>query len=175
MMRQECVRVTATGDVNSSCAGSNADDGGLTSYECLAFKEHQSDVLPLTVKELNELSLEDREKVFEEVNGISSTIKEDPIFVDKCLLALDTELEQIVLGRLAYVLAISKRPQLRNNRQFCLMFLRSERFHPAKAAKRLVTYFDSKRFLFGEDKLVKHITYNDLDEDDQKALQSGSF
>ena len=53
------------------------------------------------------------------------------------------------------------------------MFLRAESFDARKAAKRMVKYFESKQLLFGKDKLVKRITYADLDADDKGALLSG--
>ena len=71
-------------------------------------------------------------------------------------------------------LAMAMRPELLNDRAFRLMFLRSDWFDVAKAAKRLVTFFDSKLKLFGEEKLVKRITYEDLDKDDRESLSTGS-
>ena len=46
-----------------------------------------------TVNEWNSLSLQDREKVFEEVNGVSSALVETPELVQQSLADLDEELE----------------------------------------------------------------------------------
>ena len=55
------------------------------------------------------------------------------------------------------------------------MFLCSECLDVRKTAQQIVKYFDSKRLLFGESKLVTPITYNDLDEDDKIHIRWGSF
>ena len=133
-----------------------------------------SDVEALTAKELNALSIEDRERLFEELNGISSTVDEEPDFVAQCLYDLDNEVDRLHSDRSAYDLAMAMRPELLNDRAFRLMFLRADCFDVAKAARRLVMHFDSKLKLFGEEKLVKKITYDDLDEDDRAALSTGA-
>ena len=50
------------------------------------------------------------------------------------------------------------------------MFLRAERFDAPKAAIRLVNHFEGKLVLFGEDKLVKRITLDDLEEEDIEEI-----
>ena len=55
------------------------------------------------------------------------------------------------------------------------MFLRSDEFEADKAAARMVTYFENKRLLFGEEKLVKKLTVDDLTPDDLEELRSGFF
>ena len=134
----------------------------------------RSDVEVLTAKELNALSIDDRERLFEEVNGISSTTDEDPNFITKCLFDLQDAIDGLHLDRSAYDLAMSMSPQFLNNRSFRLMFLRATCFDTTKAARLLVGHFDSKMKLFGEEKLVKRITYSDLDEDDRDALFTGA-
>ena len=45
---------------------------------------------------------------------------------------------------------------------------------PAIVGSRLIRHFDYKRELFGNDKLTKTITYDDLTEEDVKSLLHGS-
>jgi hypothetical protein len=52
------------------------------------------------------------------------------------------------------------------------MFLRSVSFDLIHGAQRIVKYFEQKLELFGMDKLVKSMTYNDLSEDDLEVLLS---
>ena len=54
------------------------------------------------------------------------------------------------------------------------MFLRADVYDCVKAARRLVKHFEYKHQLFGEHRLVKTITLDDLDEDDMEMLLSGS-
>jgi len=53
-----------------------------------------------------------------------------------------------------------------------LMFLRADLFDVAKTATRLVNSFQLKLELFGIDKLAKHITWEDLDDDTRNDVQS---
>ena len=52
------------------------------------------------------------------------------------------------------------------------MFLRADHFNAQQAAERMAKYFTNKLSLFGEDKLVKKITLDDLNEQDKKVLFS---
>ena len=67
-----------------------------------------------------------------------------------------------------------KNPDYVNRRDFRLMFLRADRFHPGKAAMRIVQHFEFKLELFGYEKLAKQITFDDLDEFDKESVMSAS-
>jgi hypothetical protein len=54
-----------------------------------------------------------------------------------------------------------------------LTFLRADNYDTKKAANRMIRYFEEKRNLFGEGKLTKHITLEDLDADDLATLKTG--
>ena len=149
------------------------DDGSGFSYK--RRKDGSSDILAMTAKELNAMSVQDREKLFEEVNGIPTTIREEPDFVNECLARLQEEIGRVKLDRSAYDLAFQMRPQLLKDRTFLLMFLRADCFDVGKAARRVIKHFDAKRLLFGESKLVKSITFDDLDGDDQETLLRGAW
>jgi hypothetical protein len=57
---------------------------------------------------------------------------------------------------------------------FRLMFLRSKRFDPKKAAFRLVKHFECKKKLFGAGEILgREILLSDLNEDDMISLESG--
>eukprot|EP00536_Pseudo-nitzschia_multiseries_P003775 jgi/Psemu1/186608/e_gw1.59.6.1 len=75
----------------------------------------------------------------------------------------------------AYRLALSLSPSYVRNPAFRLMFLRSTEGDAKKAAKRLTRHFKTKLRLFGEDRLVRDIVLDDLDDDDMESLRSGGF
>jgi hypothetical protein len=56
-----------------------------------------------------------------------------------------------------------------------MMFLRANRHDPDAAAKNILQFLEIKRSLFGQDKLVKKITLDDLDEDDVKNIEAGGL
>jgi hypothetical protein len=128
----------------------------------------------LLVKELNELSITEREHVLEEVNGLPKAIDETSELVEESLKRLEEEISKI-RKRSAYEKALFMAPNSVRDRDFRLMFLRAALFDPRKGAKRMVNYFHHKLRLFGLDKLVKSITLDDLDQDDLTDMFSGSL
>jgi hypothetical protein len=64
-------------------------------------------------------------------------------------------------------------PDYVRNRNFRLMFLRSDQFDVKRAALRLARHFQVKLDLFGEAKLAEDITQDDLDKVTMEALYSG--
>jgi hypothetical protein len=133
-----------------------------------------TDTQAMLVDEWNQLSSQEREQILEELHGVSSgAIEENPMFVNQCLLDMEEEIKHI-RKRNAYDRALFLSPKYVKDRDFRLMFLRAESFHPRNAAYRLVNFFDFKLELFGIDKLGKRkITQEDLDKDDMYALRKG--
>ena len=132
----------------------------------------------LMVQAMNELSVQkrEREKVYEEIHGVSTFPEETPEQLTQAFEKLAEELANIPrLKRKALDRAIFLKPSLEQDSSFQLMFLRADRFDAAKAAERLAKYFENKLVLFGEEKLVRKISYDDLDEDDLEVLNTGSF
>jgi predicted house-cleaning noncanonical NTP pyrophosphatase (MazG superfamily) len=137
-------------------------------------RDNIDDILANT---LQELSVKERENVYFEQHGVSDVIEEVPEFVAQCLEEFNSQLLLLKSSRQpwaeAYNLAESRDPLYVNSPKIRLRFLRTERFDAKKAATRFVLYFDFKKDLFGETKLCKDITYNDLGEEDIKALKKG--
>ena len=177
--------VSSSGGGSTCCRSNSYDDtscnvtiwGNDFSYKRgpPSSNDGSSDILAITAKELNAMSIEDREKIFEEVNGIPTTTEEDTEFITNCLERLEDELERVPLDKSAYERALRMRPELRHDRTFQKMFLRSECFDVRKTARRMIKYFQSKRILFGDSLLAKHIEYDDLDQEDQTYLATGAF
>jgi hypothetical protein len=125
-------------------------------------------------KEMNALSFEQRERIFEDVHGVASVNEETPEFVAKCISALDDAISKIPSKyRTSYNKATFLKPTLQTDRKFKLQLLRAEEFDAKKAAERMVKYFDHKCNLFGEDKLVKRLTLDDLSEDELYLYKIG--
>jgi hypothetical protein len=128
----------------------------------------------LLAKEMNELSVAEREHVLEEVHGVADVIQETPVFVSQQLGELDQEISNI-RKRSAYERALFLSPRYVRDPKLRLMFLRAEYFDARKAAKRMVLYFECKRVLWGDGKLVKAISLYDFDEEDMRSLRAGSM
>ena len=129
----------------------------------------------LLVSELNQMSLHEREKVYEEIHGVNEVMEESPEFLDERLFSLDQALGQI-RHKPAYMLALARNASYCTNRKFRLSFLRAEYFDPQRAAVRLVKFFEGKLEYFGEDALARDIRLaDDMDQDDQQCLRAGQL
>jgi hypothetical protein len=121
---------------------------------------------------MNQLSVDEREKVLEDVHGIARVVDEPLEFIEACLALLEKELTNIS-SKPAYDLASSMSKEYTSSKKIKLMFLRAECFDPYNAACRMVRFFDEKCELFGGDKLTKDITLADLDPDDITTIENG--
>jgi hypothetical protein len=126
-------------------------------------------------KELFELSVQEREKVFDDIHGVGNP-EETPEFVAGRLAQLDVALALISRAkRKAFDRAIFFKPSMSQDRKFKLMFLRADCFDATKAAERMAKYFKVKLSLFGEAKLAKRITLDDLSDEDRADLRLKTF
>ena len=172
------LRLSGCGDSNplfKSCGLANDQQNEATKDQ-LAKMVGADDVIG--GKEFNELSKEEREQIIEEIHGVADLkIEEGPDLIERSMRNLDDELKRVTKyeSRVAYERAAFLAPRLVKNRDFRLMFLRADIFDAKKAARRMTNYFQSKVELFGEDKLLKDITLEDLDEDDLATLMTGGF
>jgi hypothetical protein len=126
----------------------------------------------ILAKEMNRLSVEEREKVLADIHGISPDIDEPQEFIEERLALLEKELTNIP-SKAAYDLASSLSKEYTSSNKIRLMLLRAESFDPYKAASRMVGFFAEKYELFGADKIAKDIALIDLDPDDISALEKG--
>jgi hypothetical protein len=128
----------------------------------------------LIASEMNQLSMEERDKIFSDIHGVADIVKEAPGFINFQLLQLETELTKIET-KTAYNLAKSLSADYVNDPKFRLLFLRASSFDVNAAATQMVRFFDEKLELFGAEKLTKDIEWSDLDEDDIETVESGWF
>jgi hypothetical protein len=128
----------------------------------------------MLAKEMNQLSVEEREEVLEDIHGIARVVDEPQEFIETCLALLEKELTNIS-SKVAYDLAYFTSKEYTSSNKIRLMFLRAESFDPYNAASRMVRFFEEKYALFGADKLTKDIVLADLDPDDIVALENGLY
>jgi hypothetical protein len=148
-------------------------DGGLSSIARQA-SEASADMDKVLAQEVHNLSLQERNRVYEEVHGVAGHLEEDPEVIAQRLSEFDWHLSTI-RNKPAYDFALQQSPQYVNDRNFRLSFLRSTEFDAPKAAQKLVDHFDFKMGLFGLEKLAQNITLDDLDENDLIYLRSGAI
>jgi hypothetical protein len=126
-------------------------------------------------KELNRLSLAEREKACYDLHGVADVIEETPEFVDKCLSDLEDEICKLEDNKIAYEMAKKVNPEYICGQELRLKFLRAERFLPKNAATRLVGFLEEKLKLFGPKPLARELSLSDLSQDDMVLLRAGFF
>ncbi len=130
------------------------------------------DVDTMLAAELNEMTFQERERIYEELHGVAMEIVETKELLQTSLQQLDEALQRLP-DRSIYEKAKGINPQYIENYSFRLMFLRSEYFDAEKAATRLVKFLENKVRFFGEETLARPIYLSDFNEDDMAFLQSG--
>jgi hypothetical protein len=126
----------------------------------------------VVAQEINQMTLKEREVVYEELHGVARVVEETPEFVAQRLQALDQALREIS-SKPAYDQAERICYEYVNNPKFRLMFLRASYFDPKKAAIRLVKFMEEKLKYFGPRALARPVFLSDLDEDDKETVRSG--
>jgi hypothetical protein len=130
----------------------------------------------LLAEELSNLTVKERERVYEEIHGVADITDETPEFVSSSLESMRSAFVIIPKPqRKALDRALFLRPTLESDDNFYLMFLRSERFNGAKAARKLCRYYENKLELWGDDKLARPITLEDLTEFETEQIYQGNY
>jgi hypothetical protein len=114
----------------------------------------------------------EREKVMEELHGVSDVVNETAESIAISLADLDGELSKIK-GKAAYDAAKARDPEYVNSLELRLKFLRAARFDPVGAAERMVGFFEKKFELFGAGPLARELRLTDLDKGDRACLKGG--
>ena len=127
----------------------------------------------VVAKSLSAMTPSDREDAYNDIHAIPEDNDEDPALVDRSLGLLEEEIGKRSDAE-AYLAARALNPDYVGNRDFRLLFLRTDRFDAQKAALRMVRHFQIKLDLFGRDKLGQEITQDDLNKEDMEALNDGA-
>jgi len=85
--------------------------------------------------------------------------------LDNCLATIKANTAYEEAERMSYSYVSSNR--------FRMMFLRSVRYVPQDAAERMINFFEYKKELFGRDKMVKDLTFEDLHPEDRPNMEGG--
>ncbi|KAL3924666.1 MAG: hypothetical protein SGILL_000903 [Bacillariaceae sp.] len=148
----------------------------------------------ILAREIAKLSTSEREAIMHDIHGVTDEehFKETPALIAEKLTQLESKIQQLMQHQMrhntnsndaaadrpgnigtAYSLALAMNPEYVQDASFRLMFLRASHFDVAQAAKRFLGHFEKKMELFGASKLVKTITLEDLDADDNECLLRG--
>ena len=139
-----------------------------------SFSLQPDEVDALLASELNNMSLQERGSIYEEIHGVDREIVETPQLLAESLQLMEAALQQQVPKlRDLYNQARHINPDYVDAQSFWLQFLRAEYFDAPKAALRLCRFLAGKVEFFGTDCLARPITLDDFDPDDLEWLKSG--
>jgi hypothetical protein len=146
-------------------------DGDL-SNQSLVRSQEETDAL--VARDMNDLSMKEREQVLHDIHGVADIPNEDPSKMQEKLAELESEIQQQSASeKSAYQQALGISEEYVRGHSFGLKFLRADCYDAPKAAKRMLAFFEQKLEIFGLEKLVKDITLQDLNEDDLEVLKNG--
>lgn len=132
------------------------------------------DAHAVLARELNSLSLQERNRVFESIHGVDDVMKETPEMVEEKLAEFQHAVESLETTEAslvtAYIQAKRDNPAYVANRAFRLMFLRAEGFDPQAAAVRMMQYLEEKLSRFGPKVLTRTLTMADLSTESRALL-----
>ena len=131
------------------------------------------DMASLFASEMNKLSFQEREAVYEDLHAVSKPEEESSEVVDEIIRQMRDEIAGVRV-KPAYNKAFFLNRKYVDDPRFLLMFLRSTRFDAREAAHKICDHFRFKLELFGPDLLAREIMYEDLDQDSREALYSGA-
>jgi len=108
------------------------------------------------VHALDELSIEEQEKIIFDVHGFATVSELDEEVISTLMKRLEEEIEKIP-SKEAYELAKVHDLGFVTRHNFRMMFLRACDYDPAMTATMIVDHFEKKRELFGEKVLGREI------------------
>mmetsp|Transcript_37432 Transcript_37432/g.90844 ORF Transcript_37432/g.90844 Transcript_37432/m.90844 type:complete len:405 (+) Transcript_37432:141-1355(+) len=170
--RRSSLATATSGDTEDT----DNDNNDNNNNNAAGFAFGSGHVAQCLTRELNNLEPTGQQEVTQDIYGIDVP-NAKAYFEQEDFDALQTEIDAIEEGegKDAYLQAEQMSRDFVHNPKFRILFLRAALGHYKKAAKRLVRHFKTKLDLFGQDKLVKEITLEDLNEDDMESLRSGGF
>eukprot|EP00934_Nitzschia_sp_Nitz4_P004506 Nitzschia sp. Nitz4//scaffold85_size83877//77726//79490//NITZ4_005243-RA/size83877-augustus-gene-0.156-mRNA-1//1//CDS//3329559179//4496//frame0 len=179
-------------DSVSFCQGGKASPWGSScsrSRSAGSKTSSQQRTTELIEEAFRALSIEEQERVTQDLVGFPNQevpAKEEPLvdspqFQTTQLDLFEKELQRLKarsswsLQLVAIELAEQQNMAFVKDPAFRLRFLATDEWDASQAASRFIRYFDLKLELFGEAKLTKNITLDDLTPEDMKMFKKGYF
>jgi hypothetical protein len=126
--------------------------------------------------ELIALSLNDRNKILEEIHCVRSlAIQEVPVLVVQALEKLRQEISGLVASSCGngFINVLFMDSPYVQSRDFGLKFLRADFFNVKRAARRMLVHLDLLLKLFGPLALQQPLRYLDLTKEEQECIRKG--
>ncbi|CAJ1936694.1 unnamed protein product [Cylindrotheca closterium] len=127
----------------------------------------------LLASEMSQLSVEERSKALDDLHCVGEELQETPEMIQKLLaefeMAVQKERNPI------YEMAINQNRTYVEDPTFRLRFLRAKLYNVHEAVRKMMSLLECKAKYFGDDKVARDITLDDLSEEDKQLMLSGVF
>jgi len=145
------------------------DDSKLSSSSNLVVPE---DADAQMARLMAQLSMHEREEVYNDLHGVADEIVETPEMIDEAIGRMKLELSKMSTeaGAAAYQQALTQDSSFVYEYKSLQCFLRAERFDAARAAIRLTNFYSFKSAGFGVEKLTKDIYQEDLTQSERDGM-----
>lgn len=118
-------------------------------------------------RDLNALTMEERQAIEEDIHGVIGVIPETEEFVEEKIKDMNMHLENIhPREKQAWDRAVFLRPSLEHDKALRMMSLRARRFQPRQAARAMIQLFEERSKFCGEDLSYQRLTWNDVSSAD---------
>lgn len=132
-----------------------------------------SEVDTLLAKELNQLSFEDREKVYEDLHGVGKIENYGGQRLNDALQQMQVEIDKLE-HKPGYDRALSVNSRYIFDRRLRTVFLYAVKLDPFKAALRMERFLQYSSHCFGSQALLRPIRYSDLSPNAVAMMKEGS-
>ncbi|KAL3903194.1 MAG: hypothetical protein SGILL_010539, partial [Bacillariaceae sp.] len=137
--------------------------------------QQEDDVGVLLAKEMTNMSLNEREQVYQDIHGVRDYPEETPQYLQEKQEAMQQALDSIpAFRRTAYNVALRMDASHVKDEKLRIRFLRCEIFDAKKAALRFTKHFEQKLELFGKELLCTTIRQRHLSPDGLQAVMEGT-
>lgn len=125
--------------------------------------------------ELSKVSIQERHKAMDDVHCVGEELQEDPSMLERGLREFQKELAELARADRIYQLAVNQNQSYIEGENFRLMFLRANMYDAKRSVRQMLNLLRYKAQYFGEDKVGREITLDDLDPDAIDFVYSGRF
>jgi hypothetical protein len=145
----------------------------------------ETDLEAVLAKELNSLSIQDRNRVQEELHCVSSlAVEETTDLLETSLRPLWMLVRQILVNRCnnnrntmfehSFLHVLDMERSYLHSRESGLKFLRADLFRVESAARRMVNHIELLHKYFGPVALQRPLRYSDLNKEEQDCVRVGN-
>ncbi|CAJ1955755.1 unnamed protein product [Cylindrotheca closterium] len=127
----------------------------------------------MIASELYKLSVQERVKAFDDVHCVGEELRESSEMIQKSLAVFKETINKE--RNIFYDIAMTQNRAYVEDPSFRLKFLRANRHNVGKSVRQMMSFLKEKATYFGNDKIARDITLDDLNEADKSLLLSGFY